>query len=250
MDKILLTAFLSALAGFITAIISIVKLVNEKESKISEYRQAWTDSARQNLADLIGLIHAQAGTTANLRSNSKSFSDLLKFEPSAEESAKIGPVIDYVKDSMKEQQSHRREMIKEIYITYSKTRLHFKVDDLSFARIEHTFSRIMEMFDKLVDEQEKEERAKIKEKIHAAADELTTFSRLILKTEWEIVKKGEKAFQTTKQWTIYGSIVMLFVLLAIGTHAVISMWKENIRNTPVQEEKIAPMQNFKPSPPP
>lgn len=33
MDRILLTAFLTALAGFITAALSIVKLVNEKESK-------------------------------------------------------------------------------------------------------------------------------------------------------------------------------------------------------------------------
>lgn len=60
MDKILLTAFLTALAGFITAALSIVKLVNEKESKTSEYRQLWTDSVRKALSDLIGNINARA----------------------------------------------------------------------------------------------------------------------------------------------------------------------------------------------
>jgi len=64
MDKILLTAFLSALAGFITAILSIVKLVNEKESKTTDYRQNWTDSVRGELANLIGLLNAQAAQIA------------------------------------------------------------------------------------------------------------------------------------------------------------------------------------------
>ena len=58
MDKILLTAFLTALAGFVTAALSIVKLVNEKESKTTEFRQAWTDSARKALADLIAKINS------------------------------------------------------------------------------------------------------------------------------------------------------------------------------------------------
>jgi hypothetical protein len=67
MDKIFLTAFLSALAGFITATLSIVKLVNEKESKTTEYRQAWTDSLRKSFAELIGLINAQAGNLESAR---------------------------------------------------------------------------------------------------------------------------------------------------------------------------------------
>ncbi|QVE15078.1 MULTISPECIES: hypothetical protein [Pseudomonas] len=57
MDKILLTAFLTALAGFITAALSVVKLVNEKESKTTEFRQSWTESARAALSDLIAKLN-------------------------------------------------------------------------------------------------------------------------------------------------------------------------------------------------
>jgi len=65
MDKILLTVFLSALAGFITAALSIVKLVNEKESKTSDYRQAWTETARTAFSELIASINSLAALLAS-----------------------------------------------------------------------------------------------------------------------------------------------------------------------------------------
>lgn len=69
MDKVLLTAFLTALAGFITAALSIVKLVNEKESKTTEYRQAWTESVRTAMAELIAKINAKASTMVSAKKN-------------------------------------------------------------------------------------------------------------------------------------------------------------------------------------
>lgn len=120
-------------------------------------------------------------------------------------------------------------MRREIYKVYALTRLHFKPDDLSFSRVEQHFNLIMSHLAELEDAND-ERAASIKEKVHAAADEITAFSRSILKTEWETVKKGERAYQLTKKWSIAGSILMLFILISIGTHAIISMWKQNIRN--------------------
>jgi len=74
MDKLLLAAFMSTLAGFITAIISIVKLVNEKESKISVYRQTWNDSARKSFADLASKLTA---ITANFEEQAR-FSEIVE----------------------------------------------------------------------------------------------------------------------------------------------------------------------------
>jgi hypothetical protein len=79
---------------------------------------------------------------------------------------------------------------------------------------------------------EKEDETKlaaIREKIHATADEITAFSRNILKTEWKTVKKGETAYQLTKKWSIAGSVLMLFILISISAHAAFSIWKESIK---------------------
>lgn len=230
MDKILLTAFLSALAGFLTAILSIVKLVNEKESKTSEYRQAWTDSARRSLADLVGLINTLASLNWNIARDAGGMTELmtLSVDESNKENADLYKK--FLQEKIQDQHARRREVVRELHQTYAMTRLHFKLDDHQFGRIEQSFPHIFSMLESLSFEEDAERRSKLKEKIHAAADELTTFSRLLLKTEWEIVKKGEKAFQQTKRWTIYGSIAMLFILISIGTHAAISMWKENIKN--------------------
>jgi len=48
-DRILVTLFVSVLVAFVTAALSIVRLVNDKEGKTTDYRQAWTDSVRKSL---------------------------------------------------------------------------------------------------------------------------------------------------------------------------------------------------------
>jgi hypothetical protein len=53
MDKLLLSTFFALLAGCIAAIMSFVKLVNDKESRVTDHRQEWTQSVRQVLADLV-----------------------------------------------------------------------------------------------------------------------------------------------------------------------------------------------------
>ena len=228
MDKILLTAFLSSLAGFLTAVLSIVKLVNEKESKTTEYRQAWTDSVRKSFSELIGLLNAQV---ANLNSARKDRLNLIKFlstNPEEGHEELHSRAADFSETRLKERQASASEMRRELYKVYAFTRLHFKPDDLSFNRVEQHFNLIMTYLTELEDAED-ERAATLQEKVHAAADEITSYSRNILKTEWETVKKGERAYQLTKQWSIAGSIVMLFILVSIGTHAVISMWKESIK---------------------
>lgn len=227
MDKILLTAFLSALAGFLTAVLSIVKLVNEKESKTSEYRQSWTDSLRKSFSDLIGLLNAQASNLNSIRKTRTALIDGL-----IDTSGDLAPDLkkrsaDYSEDTLKSRTKQSAEMKVEIYKVYALTRLHFKPDDLSFSRVEQHFNLIMNHFAELSDA-DNERAAVLQQKVHAAADEITNFSRSILKAEWETVKKGEKAYQSTKKWSIAGSIFMGFILISIGTHAAISLWKSNL----------------------
>lgn len=77
MDKWLLAAFVSSLAGFFTAIVSVVKLVNEKENKTSSYRQEWTTSIRSVFADFSSTLLA----LTTLFEEQERYSDLLvKYE--------------------------------------------------------------------------------------------------------------------------------------------------------------------------
>lgn len=58
LDKIVISSFFALLAAFITAVVSFVKLVNDKEARVSDHRQEWTTSARDALADLISKVSA------------------------------------------------------------------------------------------------------------------------------------------------------------------------------------------------
>lgn len=247
MDKILLTAFLSALAGFITSVLSIVKLVNEKESKTTDYRQVWTDSVRKALGDLVGRLNAQAGHIAGAADTRKSLINLLREEESKLDESVKKRLADFAENSLKENQAAIRQLRREIYELYALTRLHFKPNDLSFNRIEQKFDIVMSMLVELGNSDDELKRATLKEKVHAITDEIAFFARDILKTEWETVKKGEPAYQLTKRWSIAGSAIMLFVLLSIGIHAGISIWRQSIAADQTEStSRLHPMQGAVP----
>lgn len=241
MDKILLTAFLSALAGFITAVISIVKLVNEKESKTTDYRQAWTDSIRKAFADLIANINSQAARTiaaAGVRDNlNRVASRDDETEDEDDESPKSKRALDHLEKALADHRIALHETKRAIYESYALARLHFKPNDLSFNRIEQKFDVLEGLLTDLSKSDSEGDRAAIREKIHSGANEIAGYARDILKTEWEMVKRGEPAYQLTKKWSIGSSIVMLLILLSIGIHTGISIWKENIENNQTQEHK-------------
>lgn len=233
MDKILLTVFLSSLAGFITAVLSIVKLVNEKENKTTEYRQAWTESVRTSLALLISNLNTQASNIVNLHDGLDGvFDDNTPNDEKTDSSSKrINEILDH---RIKEDIAAVRAMRREIHHSYAQTRLHFKPNDISFSRIEQKFDVIMAMIDgfkNIAGENKEGERLVQREKIFSAVGDLTDYSRDILKTEWESVKKGEPAYQTTKQWSFIGGIIMLTIILIIGIHSFFTINRSTTQST-------------------
>ena len=229
MDKILLTAFLTALAGFITAALSIVKLVNEKESKTTEYRQAWTESVRGALAELIAKINSKASTLVGARKLGFQLEKIVKDAQNASEFEKElkRDTAEFFRKAFKDGLDNANVLTQEIHHAYAKVRLHFKPDDLSFNRVENKFEYCMSKIADLKVERDTEKLNALKEQVHSATNEITAFSRSILKTEWETVKLGEPAYKRTKKWSIWICIVMLFVLLTIGIHAVVSYTKSS-----------------------
>lgn len=226
MDKMLLTVFLSALVGFVTAVVSIVKLVNEKESKTTDYRQAWTNSVRRAFADLITHVNAQAGHMVS--------------QATVINKGETGEVH---KQTIMDTREAIRETRKAIHEAYAFTALHFKPNDLPFSRVEHKFDVIVATLDELAkaDINDKTKLTELKAKMYAATNEISSYARDILESQWKIVKQGEPAYKSTKKWSVWCSVVMLFILLAIGVHAD---WKPNahikqneINNTPVDTDK-------------
>lgn len=224
MDKVLLTAFLTALAGFITAALSIVKLVNEKESKTTDYRQAWTESVRGALAELIAKINSLATTVVGAKKLSASHERLMKEHSKAEgpEKEVKKSLADFHREAFKDGLYRANLLTQEVYHAYSRVSLHFKPDDLSFSRIEHKFDYCRTKLAELKEEADIQKLGVIKEQVHSAANDITNMSRGILKTEWETVKLGEPAYKSTKKWSVWCCIVMLFLLVTIGVHAGIS----------------------------
>lgn len=235
-DKVLLTVFVTVLVGFLTAAMSIVRLVNDKESKTTDYRQAWTESLRKCFASLISNINTLASLTTSRMSSVDGISDLMDPE-FQDKNHRIQPMLektrDYLDKKILDEDEHIREVWRAMHESYALTRLHFKPNDLSFARVEQKFDVISELFVKLQDlpnKEEKSDRKVLREKIRAASDELTAFSRDILKTEWEAVKRGEQAYQRTKFWSLVGGAVGLVGLSIFGLAALWSHLKSESPN--------------------
>lgn len=227
MDKILLTAFLTSLAGFITAALSIVKLVNEKESRTTEFRQAWTESARAALAELISKITSQASLLASHNKTIAShlrLSDQMKSNGEAE-NALLKDFLDFQRQVLKDNMDISKRLTQEMHHAYATVRLHFKPNDPDFQVVEQKFEICRSLLSQLREEQRPEKWEGLAEKVRSTANELTEQSRYILKKEWETIKQGESAYKLTRKWSGRTCIIMFFILLVIGVHAGISSYR-------------------------
>lgn len=225
MDKVLLTAFLSALAGFITAALSIVKLVNEKESKTTEYRQAWTESVRLALAELSSGLDALAHSANSVARTYQQFLSLVnngKDDDEEDETVRQRALNIYEK-AWEESRVTYKTLRQEVYNSFSQARLHFKPNDVSFDRIEQKFQICMGLVEQIVESKKDTKRIKMEGEVHSAAKDISGYARDILKQEWETVKLGEPAYKKTKKWSIRACVGMFFILITIGIHAGISI---------------------------
>jgi len=134
---------------------------------------------------------------------------------------------DFNREAFKTGLERANVLTQEVYHAYSTVSLHFKPDDLSFSRIEHKFDYCRAKLIELKEESDTQKLGAIKEQIHSATNEITNMSRGILKAEWEAVKLGEPAYKSTKKWSVWCCVVMMFLLVTIGVHAGISYMQSN-----------------------
>lgn len=228
MDKILLTAFLTALAGLVTAVLSIVKLVNDKENKITDFRQIWTESAREAMADLVAKINSHIVAVVNYKKAELSlYENGNRFQHASnerEEEALKG-ILDYQYEFLRKTFDISIGLLGEVHLAHAKVRLHFKPEDPEFVRIEHKIEMYFAKAEEVRLSDDPASWLVLKEQVHAATNEITGSSRALLKNEWEKIKLGEPAYRMTKKWSGWACVGMLVLLLVIGIHAITSYKK-------------------------
>lgn len=180
-------ALATAVAAFLAAVIALVNMLNSKDQKTTEFRQAWINGLRGHITDFA----AQARLIAAAVQTAK------RYDPNV-----------FTRDSKAyESYSSNRELISTAYYAI---RLHFKPGDPDLRKLEGPMNKILSLLSK--------PSSLEFSKITPALDELTDESRRILKKEWTRVKAGENTYRFTR----YAALLIVITSL---TGAVFLGWR-------------------------
>lgn len=190
------TAFVALgaiVAALLTGVFSFVSLVNQKEGKISEFRQAWIDAIRNDIAALLSCIEKMSSDWQLIQ-----IEEAEKDEP-YHGNDWISKYHTYIKDdSLKFYEVHQR-----ILMRLNKTEHAELIDELRQARNYISDTNIM--FNK--------------SHLRKRTDKILEKSQDLLKTEWEVVKAGEKPYRRAKNATM-ALVFMLIVTLLIAFYVM------------------------------
>jgi hypothetical protein len=177
----------TVVAALITAVISFVNLTLSKEQKTSEFRQAWIDGLRGDLAIFFSSARALCRTMQETRSPNTTDEDIQDFKFGKE---KIGSMRFAAADSL-----------YRIKLRLNKNEPeHMELNRLLDSAI---------LTQNRINIEKGEDYTEALDAIELAA----SYSQDILKNEWERVKLGERSFQIVKN--IAMPLIMVFCVILI-----------------------------------
>ncbi|VXA81169.1 MULTISPECIES: hypothetical protein [Aeromonas] len=169
-------------AAMIAGGISFIATILSKDQKTSEFRQAWIDSFRSEISELLALAGTYVVMVNRFRAEKKSSDEIIKFL------------------------SDNKDDMTKVDTLIIKTKLRLNPT-------EH--SKLLYMINFLEKEslkQESKEHSKI-------IENLTNESQKILKMEWGRVKRGEVSFIALKWASLVSFILsMIFITLYLSNH--------------------------------
>lgn len=178
--KVIAGASATVLAALIAASITFLVAVFTKESKISEFRQAWIDSLRNDLAQFVGIWYFLANEFQLLK---KPLDD----DAIAELWKSIKPEIKQIEEmqtriELRLNPTEHGDLIKKIH---------------QLAKVDAFIGKPFATW-------------------KSAIDDLTAESQKVLKTEWSVVKMGEPTYRRVKTLSFYAILAAfgLFVWIA------------------------------------
>lgn len=210
----LLPAAVTLAAALIAGGIARSNLIVAKETKISEFRQAWVDALREELAILFSSTRTMARATQETRAPSSGTNT--KFHIS---------------------------QVKITEIRHAAAETHYKIKlRLNVTQSDHL--ALLEMLGAMMDAQNKylaAVNADIKE-VFEAAKRASDQAALVLKSEWETVKQGEKAYRSavkTSTHILKGTGILL-VAIVVGVPAYVFIFKNQSQNMVAQPTPTVP----------
>ncbi|WP_076416881.1 hypothetical protein [Shewanella sp. UCD-KL12] len=174
-------------AASLTGIFSFIALINQKEGKVSEFRQNWIDALREDVAKF----------TSSFDRISTSW-QLIQLQ----ERRKATPFdgVEWIaefNELSKEDSSIFCECHNRILLRLNKNKDKELINKLNKAKLSISDRDVM--FDK--------------SEIQSQIDDIINVSQDLLKIEWEVVKAGEKAYINTKRATKAIVTILLLSLL-------------------------------------
>jgi hypothetical protein len=167
-----LAATATVVAAVIAAGVSFLHLTLTKEQKISDFRQAWIDALREDLATFFSVSRAMARATDEAR---------------IPEDQKANYKFGFSEDQV-------REYRITVAQTYYKIKLRLNAGEAEHIRLLTLMDQAIEA--QIATAQGKSDGSKTLPALEAAVD----YSRPVLKSEWDRVKRGEPSFRIARNW--------------------------------------------------
>jgi hypothetical protein len=179
-----IAAIATLVAALITGAISFVNLTLTKEQKTSEFRQAWIDSLREDLAAFLAGARAFARATGTLHLVGPDYKE------------KVALLITDQKIS-----DIRYQAAETLY----RITLRLNADEAEHKELLRLLNRAISEQNKMMEN--KTDSAETLKAIELAAE----YARPILKKEWKRVKEGELPFRIARNW-----VAPIIIALSIG----------------------------------
>jgi hypothetical protein len=184
-----IVAIATVVASLIAGAISFVNLTLTKEQKTSEFRQAWIDALREDLATFFASTRAFARATQEAQGSTGQSENEAPF-------------------------AMTKEKISDLRYQVAETRYRIQLR-LNPKEAEHTeLLRLMQVA--ITKQQEVLQGKNSTENVLQAVETAAAYGPQILKSEWDRVKKGELPFRLARNWIapliIILSMVFIFLL--------------------------------------
>jgi hypothetical protein len=201
----IVTALAAVGAAFITASVSFVNLTLSKELKTSEFRQAWIDGLREDLAKFFGAARS--------------------FARAIEVSRVVGP--DYNEQGAlhltKEKVSDLRYQAAE---SFSKIKLRLNPAEEEHKELVRLLRNAIDVQNAMLQNGSDDAQETI-----AAIDAANEYARLVLKKEWGRVKAGEVPFRIARNYAF--PLVSLLTLALVSAIVIKGMHSFDSSNTTI-----------------
>lgn len=175
-------------AAIVAGGIARANLIASKETKVSEFRQAWINALRDDLAGLFSNTRTLARLVQEFRA------------PQSDETEKFGidkAKITFVRHGAAE--------------TYHRIRLSLNAGQDDHKELLYLLSTMMGAQQAYMDNKQGDVAEPI-----AAVEKAASYAQGVLKSEWETVKLGERAYRDSlraTKFTLIGSFAVLTVLV-------------------------------------